>query len=465
MYTSNKKFLLRRILMKCNCLLLLRGRCKKPNCPPARSSIVALLSFPTFDKRVIFKEYELSPRAAELTSLLESRISNFYTNFQVNEIDRVVSVGDGIACVYGLKEIQAGEIVEFSSGALRLEVGILSNATTLRSQSRQGDSRVWCSFEGKGGISKNGTNSRARVQAQGTSLVNFLCAPLLWRTPQGTRVSGGRSAVLVNLKVFARTVWHINRLWERLKEKPITTLMAMALINGEEQIPAPIVPRECIGSSFLERSGNCDDETPCFSLSKSLGRVVLHTSKKFKAPFIEGLEILEGCLLIDTDSMQGKESHYSIQASSGRNSQFGTRYSGMSTAFKLVELEPYANENQEKKEMNLDSHSQGHIYTALFFGFDVWDRSHLAKKVVKPKPYFTENTLLRGSPIRTVNLLSLGPFESSAGRSRKIQRRSNSSLYVNRIGCASPVVNLQDVPEGLDRHSFSITANPCQIYS
>ncbi|KAH0750467.1 hypothetical protein KY290_029699 [Solanum tuberosum] len=75
---------------------------------------------------------ELSPRAAELTSLLESRISHFYTNFQVDEIGRVVSVGDGIARVYGLNEIQAGEMVEFASGvkgiALNLEnenVGIV----------------------------------------------------------------------------------------------------------------------------------------------------------------------------------------------------------------------------------------------------------------------------------------------------------------------------------------------------
>ncbi|KAI8022114.1 hypothetical protein LOK49_LG03G00147 [Camellia lanceoleosa] len=46
-------------------------------------------------------------------------------NFQVDEIGRVVSVGDGIACVYGLNEIQAWEMVEFASGvkgiALNLE--------------------------------------------------------------------------------------------------------------------------------------------------------------------------------------------------------------------------------------------------------------------------------------------------------------------------------------------------------
>ncbi|KAI5668364.1 hypothetical protein M9H77_18217 [Catharanthus roseus] len=75
---------------------------------------------------------ELSPRAAELTSLLESRISNFYMNFKADEIGRVVSVGDGIARVYGLNEIQAGKMVEFSSSvkgiALNLEnenVGIV----------------------------------------------------------------------------------------------------------------------------------------------------------------------------------------------------------------------------------------------------------------------------------------------------------------------------------------------------
>ena len=67
---------------------------------------------------------EFSTRAAVLTTLLE-RITNFYTNFQVDEIGRVASVGDGIARVYGLNEIQAGEMVEFASGvkgiALNLE--------------------------------------------------------------------------------------------------------------------------------------------------------------------------------------------------------------------------------------------------------------------------------------------------------------------------------------------------------
>ncbi|KAI5405422.1 hypothetical protein KIW84_052273 [Lathyrus oleraceus] len=72
--------------------------------------------------------------AVGLTGLggYESRITNFYTNFKVDEIGRVVSVVDGIARVYGLNEIQAGELVEFASSvkgkALNLEnenVGIV----------------------------------------------------------------------------------------------------------------------------------------------------------------------------------------------------------------------------------------------------------------------------------------------------------------------------------------------------
>ncbi|KAA0061103.1 ATPase subunit 1 [Cucumis melo var. makuwa] len=57
---------------------------------------------------------------------------NFKTSLKVDEMGRVLSVGDGIARVYGLKEIQAGEMVKFASSvkgiALNLEnenVGIV----------------------------------------------------------------------------------------------------------------------------------------------------------------------------------------------------------------------------------------------------------------------------------------------------------------------------------------------------
>jgi F0F1-type ATP synthase alpha subunit len=69
---------------------------------------------------------------AELSTLLEQKFINDYIKLQVDEIGQVVSVGDGIACVYGLNNIQAGEMVEFVSSvkgmALNLEnenVGIV----------------------------------------------------------------------------------------------------------------------------------------------------------------------------------------------------------------------------------------------------------------------------------------------------------------------------------------------------
>jgi F-type H+-transporting ATPase subunit alpha len=49
-------------------------------------------------------------------SIEKSKVTNFYTNFQVDKIGQVVSVGEGIARVYRLKEIQAREMVEFSCG-------------------------------------------------------------------------------------------------------------------------------------------------------------------------------------------------------------------------------------------------------------------------------------------------------------------------------------------------------------
>eukprot|EP00002_Diphylleia_rotans_P009454 TRINITY_DN196_c0_g2_i1.p2 TRINITY_DN196_c0_g2~~TRINITY_DN196_c0_g2_i1.p2 ORF type:complete len:542 (-),score=118.98 TRINITY_DN196_c0_g2_i1:341-1966(-) len=62
---------------------------------------------------------------AELSSILEERIVNYTDKVEIDEVGRVLSVGDGIARVYGLNKVQAGEMVEFSSGlkgmALNLE--------------------------------------------------------------------------------------------------------------------------------------------------------------------------------------------------------------------------------------------------------------------------------------------------------------------------------------------------------
>ncbi|HWG79627.1 MAG TPA: F0F1 ATP synthase subunit alpha [Stellaceae bacterium] len=64
-------------------------------------------------------------RAAEISAILKRQIANFGTEADVAEVGQVLSVGDGIARIYGLDKVQAGEMVEFPSGvkgmALNLE--------------------------------------------------------------------------------------------------------------------------------------------------------------------------------------------------------------------------------------------------------------------------------------------------------------------------------------------------------
>ncbi|MEL6608869.1 MAG: F0F1 ATP synthase subunit alpha [Pseudomonadota bacterium] len=65
-------------------------------------------------------------QAAEISAILKDQIKNFGQEAEVAEVGRVLSVGDGIARVYGLDNIQAGEMVEFPGGiqgmALNLEM-------------------------------------------------------------------------------------------------------------------------------------------------------------------------------------------------------------------------------------------------------------------------------------------------------------------------------------------------------
>ena len=64
-------------------------------------------------------------RAAEISAILKEQIANFGTEAEVAEVGQVLSVGDGIARIYGLDKVQAGEMVEFAGGirgmALNLE--------------------------------------------------------------------------------------------------------------------------------------------------------------------------------------------------------------------------------------------------------------------------------------------------------------------------------------------------------
>jgi F0F1-type ATP synthase, alpha subunit len=64
-------------------------------------------------------------RAAEISAILKKQIDNFNSDVQISEVGQVLSVGDGIARIHGLDQVQAGEMVEFNDGtrgmALNLE--------------------------------------------------------------------------------------------------------------------------------------------------------------------------------------------------------------------------------------------------------------------------------------------------------------------------------------------------------
>ena len=64
-------------------------------------------------------------KASEISSILKEQIKGFDQRSEVSEIGQVLSVGDGIARIYGLDNVQAGEMVEFPGGvrgmALNLE--------------------------------------------------------------------------------------------------------------------------------------------------------------------------------------------------------------------------------------------------------------------------------------------------------------------------------------------------------
>src|SRR2546421_6693345 len=78
---------------------------------------------------------------AEISAILKREIQNFGAEAQVSEVGEVLSVGDGIARVHGLDNVQAGEMVEFPGGikgmALNLEtdnvgVVIFGNDSTIK---------------------------------------------------------------------------------------------------------------------------------------------------------------------------------------------------------------------------------------------------------------------------------------------------------------------------------------------
>ena len=59
---------------------------------------------------------EINP--SEVTKILKEQIKKFGDKAEVTEVGQVLSVGDGIARIYGLDNVQAGEMVEFADGSM-----------------------------------------------------------------------------------------------------------------------------------------------------------------------------------------------------------------------------------------------------------------------------------------------------------------------------------------------------------
>src|SRR6188472_2118102 len=119
---------------------------------------------------------------AEISAILKREIQNFGSEAQVSEVGQVLSVGDGIARVYGLDNVQAGELVEFPGGikgmALNLEsdnVGVVifgSDATikegdTVKRTGAIVDVPLGKPIDGKGPLSSVAERRRVDVKAPG----------------------------------------------------------------------------------------------------------------------------------------------------------------------------------------------------------------------------------------------------------------------------------------------------------
>ena len=60
----------------------------------------------------------MSIKAEEISALIKKQIENYQAEIEVNDVGTVIQVGDGIARAYGLDNVMAGELVEFSNGVL-----------------------------------------------------------------------------------------------------------------------------------------------------------------------------------------------------------------------------------------------------------------------------------------------------------------------------------------------------------
>ena len=69
----------------------------------------------------------MSINPSEITKILKDQIKNFGEKTEISEVGKVLSVGDGIARVYGLDNVQAGEMVEFSDNSKGMALNLESD--------------------------------------------------------------------------------------------------------------------------------------------------------------------------------------------------------------------------------------------------------------------------------------------------------------------------------------------------
>ncbi|MCR9203426.1 MAG: hypothetical protein NXH75_02540 [Halobacteriovoraceae bacterium] len=69
----------------------------------------------------------MSINPEEISSIIKDRIANFENRLQVDEVGTVLTVGDGIARIFGLKNAMAGELVEFDGGTQGMILNLETN--------------------------------------------------------------------------------------------------------------------------------------------------------------------------------------------------------------------------------------------------------------------------------------------------------------------------------------------------
>ena len=70
----------------------------------------------------------MSTQADEISSILKEKIEQYKLDTDMSEVGHVLSVGDGIAQVYGLNNVQSNEMVEFESGVKGMALNLEENS-------------------------------------------------------------------------------------------------------------------------------------------------------------------------------------------------------------------------------------------------------------------------------------------------------------------------------------------------